>query len=454
MHDVPQVAGLSGTARAFSGHALGGAALALIVCLGCQTQPEAPVITDEYFFPYPPDPPRIQYLTSLNGSRDFAERKPFLEYLAGAEEPLDYSIEKPFSVATWKGRIYVTDSFGLKGLNVFDLEDRRFYVLGTEPGPGQLRKPVHVFVGDDGLKYVSDLVTSRVTVFSASDDSYVRSYGDGESFLPVACVAHGAEVYVLDIAKDEVKTGFPTPPGEEPLEIRRDQILVLDKQTGRPLRRIGRHGQGQDGFSFASFMSVDRLGNLYISDAFNHRIVKMDPEGSVLASFGKHGRGAGHFAHLKSVAVDRRGIVYVVDAGFQAVQAFDNAGTPLFAMGGPRAPRGRMDLPAGVWIDYENVKYFEEFCGPDFEPEYLILVTNQLSRTHRVSVYAYGKRTSWEYPPEDRLTTLENQDPPLWRMEVFAPDVTSASLEARAATGSPVAPPRQTGEASSSSFAR
>ncbi len=381
---------------------------------------------EDHYFPAPPGLARVQFLRSFNGSRDFEKRRPVLEYLAGAEDSQDYEITKPFSVAMWKGRIYVTDSFGLQALNVFDLEKRRFYLLGRTPGQGKLIKPINVFVDKEGFKYVSDLVRKQVVVYGPDDD-FVRTYGDGTKFLPVACVANGKEVFILDIQKDRVASDNPESEWDE---VRRDQILVLDKETGKPLRRIGKHDQGSEGFSFASFLTIDRLGNLYVSDFLNYRVIKMDAQGRVTAAFGEHGDGYGQFAQMKGIAVDRKGLIYVVDAAFQAVQVFDNGGNSLFPLGGPRAPVGPMDLPAGIWIDYENLHYFRDLIAPDFKAEYLILVANQLSSKHRVGVYAYGKREGLEYPSEDNIITLDRKRTrTLWRIPVFPPDVTQPSTQ-------------------------
>jgi hypothetical protein len=404
-------------------------AAAVFLLHGCSSAPERAPIGEEHFFPAPPDLPRVQYLRSFNGSPDFENRNTFLDYLAGGKPATVYELRKPFSVASWKGRIYVTDSFGLQGVNVFDLENHRFFILGKDAGLGEIKKPIHVFVDSEGFKYISDLFRKQVVVYGP-DDRFVRAYGDGRSFLPVACVAHGGEVYVLDVLKDRVR---PEAAADEWDEIRRDQILVLDKESGRPLRRLGMHGSPRDGFSFASFLACDRLGNLYVSDFMNYRVVKLDAQGNVLTVFGRQGDRAGDFAQLKGIAVDPDGMIYVVDAAFQAVQVFDNSGRPLFAMGGPKAAQGPMDLPAGIWIDRHNLEYLRDYLHPDFEPEYLILVANQISPEHRVAIYAYGKRRSVSYPAGDSIATLDRPVPgggevkPLWTLPVLPGEGSAAA---------------------------
>lgn len=394
----------------------GGIAAAICLVAGCGVVPQKTAVTEAHFFPPAPDLPRMQFVRSFNGSTDFTPRNKLLDYLAGREEAPRYEIVKPFSVAAQKGRIYVTDSFGPRGLSVFDLAERRFYMLGVAPGPGQLAKPINVFADAEGFKYVSDLARRQVIVYGP-DDGFVRTYGDGKTFKPIACVAHGDEVFVLDADYNE------SPAADDPAEriqVRRDQIVVLDKTTGKALRRIGAHGTGNAGMNRASFMAVDRRGDLYVVDTFNHRILKMDARGRVLASFGRHGDQPGDFVTTKGVAVDREGLIYAVDVGFQTVQVFDNDGTPLFAFGGPRAPEGPMDLPAGIWVDYQNLEYFRDWIAPDFKAEYLVLVANQGSRKHRVAVYARGTREGLEYPAEDAVTRLGDagERKVLWELPV------------------------------------
>ena len=47
---------------------------------------------------------------------------------------------------------------------------------------------------------------------------------------------------------------------------------------------------------------------------------------------------------------------------------------------------------------------------------------NQLSREHRIAVYAYGKRKGVDYPSEEEIVTLEESatGKPLWRMPISA----------------------------------
>ena len=53
--------------------------------------------------------------------------------------------------------------------------------------------------------------------------------------------------------------------------------------------------------------------------------------------------------------------------------------------------RGQLVLPAGVAVDYEDVKYFAKYVAPGYRCDYLILVTSQFG-DNKVSVFGYLKR--------------------------------------------------------------
>lgn len=67
-------------------------------------------------------------------------------------------------------------------------------------------------------------------------------------------------------------------------------------------------------------LAVDRSGNVYVADFYNHRIQKFDPAGNFLTSFGVRGRGPGEFTYAISVAVADDGTVFAVDHGNHRVQ--------------------------------------------------------------------------------------------------------------------------------------
>lgn len=57
----------------------------------------------------------------------------------------------------------------------------------------------------------------------------------------------------------------------------------------------------------------DRIGQLIVSDRYNHRLQIFDPSGRFLRAFGGQGSGDGKFQYPWGVATDVLGFIYVCD---------------------------------------------------------------------------------------------------------------------------------------------
>src|SRR5437773_658765 len=66
------------------------------------------------------------------------------------------------------------------------------------------------------------------------------------------------------------------------------------------------------------------IGNqyIYMVNGFAGQVLKLDPEGKVLAATGKAGKGVGEFGEAHVVAVSPKGEIYVADSVNSAVQKF------------------------------------------------------------------------------------------------------------------------------------
>jgi tripartite motif-containing protein 71 len=78
----------------------------------------------------------------------------------------------------------------------------------------------------------------------------------------------------------------------------------------------GPRGVAYDGTSF------------YVADTGTHRVVKVSPQGEILASFGasKQGGGKNEFNNPRSLKVDSKGNIYVADFENSRVQVLDSKG--------------------------------------------------------------------------------------------------------------------------------
>jgi sugar lactone lactonase YvrE len=334
---------------------------------GCATPPRP--LAAPAFFPPAPAEPRIQYLTSYSKPEDFeAARSRFLTFLVGVPPPR-MPIAKPYGVACKRGRIMVADT-AAAAIHVLDLPSRK-WTLFAPAGPGKLCKPINVDVDEDGTLYVADVERGDVPVF-ASRGAYRGCIVGHTNMQPVDVLVASERVYVADI--------------------RNQRVDVYDKATRQPLFAIpAATNEAAQRLFGPTNLALDQEGRLYVSDSRAFRVQEYGPLGEFRRTLGRHGDAPGAFARNKGVAVDREGRLYVVDAATEAVQIFDREGRLLLFFGDPAGSEKPLVLPAAVAIAYDGVDFFRKYAAPDFELEYLILVTSQYG-DRKVNVYGFGHR--------------------------------------------------------------
>ena len=353
------------------------AAMGLLLALGLAgcgpTGSSEPEKTTRYmFWPAPPDQPRVQFLTSFSRSSDVrisAGGSKLDEFLYGKEKTEELPINKPYGVAFWDGRIYVTDLRG-PGIMVLDLKKKETRLMGSS-GAGAVKHAVDICVATDGTKYVADTALNSVLVYDANE-KYLKSYTSAD-LNAVAVAIHGNDLYVADFNARVVK--------------------VLDIATGQIKRTIGSAaGSGEDGnFVRPLAVSVDGEGNVFVVDVLRCRVQKFSPTGELLLAFGQTGNRPGNFVRPKHMGVAADGTIFITDASFNNVQAFDKMGLVMGFFGSGGDYLGAMDLPAGLAL-VENPADMALFAGslhPDFEAERLVIVSNQFG-PNKVCVYALG----------------------------------------------------------------
>jgi DNA-binding beta-propeller fold protein YncE len=347
------------------------------------------------FFPPPPAPPRLQYLTSFSGLKDIEQQSAFNRFVIG--EKVNVRLDKPYGVALHGGKIYVCDTNAT--VVVFDLVAKTFGMLAGAEGAGKLVQPLNISIDGDGNKYVSDSGRGQVVVFDR-DDRFVRAIGGEVAWRPVDAVPFEDRLYVADYENRVVK--------------------VFAKQSGELLRTIGDTGEPAERLDRPTNLAFDADGHLWVTDFGRFQIIRFDRDGHFKLAVGMPGDNLGNFARPKGIAVDRAGNLYAVDASFNNVQIFNREGRLLLFFSGPGFEAGQLQLPADVAIDYDNVGHFRDFAGPDFEIEYLVLVTSQFG-PRQVNIFGFGRDRNRKYPTEAeireqieqrRKKEMERQQPP------------------------------------------
>ncbi len=346
----------------------------LAVLGGCVQTPETVsgssegAARDQYvFYPALPTRPRYQFLTTISSSTDIEEKTSrFYDFVVGSDREKPIPIIKPYGMALYGNRLFVCDM--KSGLMVLDLATGSCSGWGLNP-PGNLVRPVNMVIDRDRHElFVADIGRRQVMVFSL-DGSFLRAIGSADTFDgPMDVALTDDRVFVCDV--------------------RKHIIHVLDRQSGEKIDEIGKPGSGPDGL-FHPTNIVIHDEHLYVSDTTNFRVQIFDLNGKPIDRFGSIGNRPGTFSRPKGIAVDHDGRTYVVDAAFENIQVFDERHRLLLFFLEPGNGPGQVNLPADVEISYEIPDRLRKLISPQFDPEYLLLVSSHFG-ANKINMYAYG----------------------------------------------------------------
>ncbi len=357
---------------------------------GCVTTTPNVEESEAVFFPDPPAPPRIQFLRSFTTSEDVeSQGSAFDSFLTGRADQ-GYHLIKPYGVAFEDGKIYVCDSQAT--IVVFDIKNKKFQKMEGAKGLGKVVQPLNIALDPEGNKFVADPVRGEVLMYD-KNDLYVKSFGLVGQWKPVDVVPFEGLLYVVDSKEREIK--------------------VFDIETTEKIRSFGRNNKPEENLGLPTGITVGPDKLLYITDSGRFQVVVYDRDGHERGAIGRPGANLGHFARPRGVAVDRSGRVFAVDAAFENVQIFRNDGQLLLFFGGSGKRPGNLFLPADVFIDYDNIEYFKEYADPNFDIEFLVIVTSQFG-DRLVNVYGYGKERGRSYPSEEELVEKAEQKLKEW----------------------------------------
>lgn len=122
-------------------------------------------------------------------------------------------------------------------------------------------------------------------------------------------------------------------------------------------------GTAADEFRFPSGITVDRSGNIYIADQFNHRVQQWVPgavAGKTVAGIGGQGDAANQLNYPMAVAVDAAGNLYVSDAANSRIQMFTPGsyiGVTVAGGNGRGYGANQLNMPFGICLDQHGNLY-------------------------------------------------------------------------------------------------
>jgi len=317
----------------------------LFILNGCVSAPEI-IKPKPPVYPPAPEKPRYIYEATLRSSSNIMETTMAekIQEIATGSKISPSGLAKPYGVAAYKGRVYVTDT-QQRAVVMFDLINRNVKLFGTN-GQGNLLKPLGIDISKDEEIYIADKTAKRIVVFDL-DGNFLRAFGTKNMFsrpVGIATDPLSDKVYVVD-------TGG--------IDSDMHHVLVFNGKTGKLLNTIGKRGRGDGEFNLPLLAATASDGSLYVVDGGNFRIQSFDKEQNFLKKFGEIGRRSGQFSRPKGIATDKDGNVYVVDTAFGNIQIFNSKGQLLLFIGERRTSGGpgKYSLPAGVDVD-ENGKIY------------------------------------------------------------------------------------------------
>nr|MCS5634341.1 HYR domain-containing protein [Candidatus Neomarinimicrobiota bacterium] len=215
--------------------------------------------------------------------------------------------KKPTGIATYENNVYVVDSEQAR-IQVFDSTGKFLQSWGKfGSDQGEFFYPQGISISNDGVVYVADTKNHRIQQFT-TDGEFLSSFGifgpgDGRLRTPIDVALGENYVYVSD-------------PGNSKIEKYTYEGISVGSFDynfgGSPTQPYG--------------VTVDTDGNIYFTDLYKHRIVKIDPEGTTLKIFGSVGNDKGKFVEPKDVVLDDNGYLFVLDYANNRIQKFE---TPI-----------------------------------------------------------------------------------------------------------------------------
>jgi sugar lactone lactonase YvrE len=135
---------------------------------------------------------------------------------------------------------------------------------------------------------------------------------------------------------------------------------------GKVLMTLGQKGASGSGpgvFDQPTDVVIAPDGSIFVTDSHrngkNNRVAKFTADGRFLREWGKKGSGRGELSEPHTIAIDSRGRLFVGDRENNRIQIFDQAGTWL-------AEWRQFGRPSGIFITPDDTIYVADSeSGPD-----------------------------------------------------------------------------------------
>jgi DNA-binding beta-propeller fold protein YncE len=138
--------------------------------------------------------------------------------------------------------------------------------------------------------------------------------------------------------------------------------LRIYSPEGKELRKIGGEaGTGPGQLAYICDAVQDEEGNFYIGEfAENTRISKLDADGHFIKCWGRPGTEPGEFGRIRALVLGPDHLLYVVDATNHRIQVFTRDGELVRCWGEPGREPGQLSYPFDLAFDPQGDLYVVE----------------------------------------------------------------------------------------------
>jgi sugar lactone lactonase YvrE len=265
-----------------------------------------------------------------------------------------YHYNVPRAKVDANGNIYVIEELGHRLLKL-DYNGDPIWIIGEAGVPGwdnaHFSYPHGVAVRDNGLIYVAD--SCRVQIFNEN--------GVYQDTLGTGC---GDGPYEFDwaagVGVDTVGNIYVADAGNHRVMIYNSSLSLIDQ-----IGLTGVCDSANDRLCEPIEVEIDSSGNVYVADASNARLQVFDSNLDWVMTIGETGNWGNSFSQFDSaedVAIDAEGRIYVSDIWNNRVQVFENDGDYLATIGGNwSSRRGEVANASSVDVDKNGFVYLGDF---------------------------------------------------------------------------------------------
>jgi sugar lactone lactonase YvrE len=241
----------------------------------------------------------------------------------------------------WELQVELWDAFGnhrtydsseLAGLGLFELH------VGPPPTVSSVSPNTGPQSGGTSVTITgTNLADAAAVEFGSTEAASFKV----ESETSITAVAPPGTAGMVDVT---VTTAAGTSPSGAEDEFSYEPIATLSGQFGSFGASLGQ-------FRYPTGVAVDAQGDVWVADAYNSRLQKLDQNGKYLGALDPVGSPEGRFGGPNAVAVDAKGHVWVADTDKSRVEEFNQYGVEVRHFGSYGTGLGQFEYPMGVAVD-------------------------------------------------------------------------------------------------------